>query len=539
MGLKLEGERIVEMPVAPLVYMTPHMASIYKSGMHRQTDISYSQGLEELFKGYDGAGENPTERRAEGIRYLIEHYGLDGINAELAWQAFIDWKWPAIKIRLEEEKHLPGKHDQKRHAGARGELFEFSTGFKLEARNLVSIMQSYFENALPDLERNDLGRKWDTPEVFNDVVGDFVSDLARGIYGSHKMSSEEMRSKEFKEFVDLAFGRAKRERYKEEKPAVEKAGQPDQENLEALYGKYGPYYSGKAILAAVQLLKAGEFARAADEFEKARNGFEPKKNPQEYKVLEEWRAYAESQAGGRKSLADDDLEAVGELEAVAKDMVANFSDTGEETEEELAQREKDERGRHAGENEENEEYPMPEVAEYSAEEKAYAGPVGRVSQPGGRRGTGFRRPARERGRLKPAIRQTIGKLKGKKHTEALKQLGRDIMTGRARKKWAVGEKSEAIADQIAGSFVLDHTGVEALCPECAQEMIAKGVHFVTLDQLVEKKRESHFGREDPGLHTRCVEYMKGRKGVQNPEALCAKIHYKVTGEWPGEHRGED
>src|SRR3990172_13209704 len=214
MGLKLEGERIVEMPVAPLVYMTPHMASIYKSGMHRQTDISYSQGLEELFKGYDGAGENPTERRAEGIRYLIEHYGLDGINAELAWQAFIDWKWPAIKIRLEEEKSV-----------------------------------------------------------------------------------------------------------------VEKAGQPDQENLEALYGKYGPYYSGKAILAAVQLLKAGEFARAADEFEKARNGFEPKKNPQEYKVLEEWRAYAESQAGGRKSLADDDLEAVGELEAVAKDMVANFSYT--------------------------------------------------------------------------------------------------------------------------------------------------------------------------------------------------------------------
>lgn len=43
---------------------------------------------------------------------------------------------------------------------------------------------------------------------------------------------------------------------------------------------------------------------------------------------------------------------------------------------------------------------------------------------------------------------------------------------------------------------------------------------------------------DPGMYTQCVKSLskyKG-KGVKDPEGLCAWLHYKAKGIWPGEHR---
>lgn len=44
------------------------------------------------------------------------------------------------------------------------------------------------------------------------------------------------------------------------------------------------------------------------------------------------------------------------------------------------------------------------------------------------------------------------------------------------------------------------------------------------------------GKRDPGFFRRCMRAMKGRKGVRDHRGLCAKIHKKVTGIWPGEHK---
>ena len=37
-----------------------------------------------------------------------------------------------------------------------------------------------------------------------------------------------------------------------------------------------------------------------------------------------------------------------------------------------------------------------------------------------------------------------------------------------------------------------------------------------------------------GSFTRCVEQLRGKEGITNPEALCAWLHREATGKWPAE-----
>ncbi len=40
----------------------------------------------------------------------------------------------------------------------------------------------------------------------------------------------------------------------------------------------------------------------------------------------------------------------------------------------------------------------------------------------------------------------------------------------------------------------------------------------------------------PGDHGRCVKQL--RKHVRDPEALCAVLHHRATGMWPGDKRNQ-
>lgn len=41
-----------------------------------------------------------------------------------------------------------------------------------------------------------------------------------------------------------------------------------------------------------------------------------------------------------------------------------------------------------------------------------------------------------------------------------------------------------------------------------------------------------------GSFTACVAHFKAKGGVDDPEALCAKLEHKATGHWPGERVGK-
>lgn len=87
--------------------------------------------------------------------------------------------------------------------------------------------------------------------------------------------------------------------------------------------------------------------------------------------------------------------------------------------------------------------------------------------------------------------------------------------------------------------------IREFCPTCAEEMLKSGVSsvpvekFLDMPELVEKakkkrdKRE-HIGFEDPGFFTRCVAMMSKREGITDPNGLCAMIHQRALGRWPGE-----
>ncbi len=61
---------------------------------------------------------------------------------------------------------------------------------------------------------------------------------------------------------------------------------------------------------------------------------------------------------------------------------------------------------------------------------------------------------------------------------------------------------------------------------------------ISLDVIVKaRSKKEGMDTSDPGLFTRCMETVGAQK-ASDPAAYCAAVHKKITGEWPGEHRGE-
>lgn len=88
---------------------------------------------------------------------------------------------------------------------------------------------------------------------------------------------------------------------------------------------------------------------------------------------------------------------------------------------------------------------------------------------------------------------------------------------------------------VFDSVVLTLGEVKELCPGCYEEVKSNVIPFVTVGELVEKK----IGKKpEKGFFRRCVGSMSKRKGVQNPNNLCAYIHKRVYGTWPAEKEEE-
>lgn len=82
-----------------------------------------------------------------------------------------------------------------------------------------------------------------------------------------------------------------------------------------------------------------------------------------------------------------------------------------------------------------------------------------------------------------------------------------------------------------------------LCPDCAAEMERKGfksVKWSALKQGDVSNLAEHMKKKlggDPHFFTKCME-AEETAGANNREALCARLHKEVTGEWPAEHGGK-
>ena len=80
-----------------------------------------------------------------------------------------------------------------------------------------------------------------------------------------------------------------------------------------------------------------------------------------------------------------------------------------------------------------------------------------------------------------------------------------------------------------------------LCPTCAVKMQEIGIKQVNLVKLDEAGNLSGLldywaGQKDPGLFTKCVETLNGKEGIIDAKSLCAWLHFKATGKYPGSHR---
>jgi len=84
--------------------------------------------------------------------------------------------------------------------------------------------------------------------------------------------------------------------------------------------------------------------------------------------------------------------------------------------------------------------------------------------------------------------------------------------------------------------------VKVICPDCASEMVQKGLQEVTLEDFAvvykAKSKKGGMSTEDPGLFTRCMK-TAGAQKASDPAAYCASVHKKISGMWPGEHGGKN
>ncbi len=82
-------------------------------------------------------------------------------------------------------------------------------------------------------------------------------------------------------------------------------------------------------------------------------------------------------------------------------------------------------------------------------------------------------------------------------------------------------------------------GMSAEIVEQVKALHEQGVIKTALEGLDEKQRgniQNIIGAwEDwAGSFTRCVEQLRGKEGITNPEALCAWLHFQAVGKWPAE-----
>lgn len=89
---------------------------------------------------------------------------------------------------------------------------------------------------------------------------------------------------------------------------------------------------------------------------------------------------------------------------------------------------------------------------------------------------------------------------------------------------------------IRGEKAMKRLSLEAVrrfCPSCAEKMEARGIKAL---KLATKDISYIIDAWDEwaGSYTECVNMLSDKPGIDDPEALCAWLHYQAEGEWPGE-----
>lgn len=255
----------------------------------------------------------------KALKIFNERYGKNlqetpGLR-DLFEDEFRSSKADVLTAITQEEKHLPGQHDQSSHAGMPGAAGKVAhtpaqlrdaaarqhakdEGISIAAaKKKVGTGAKVPTTRVGKPEENEYA-DWDEAELETQKIGierslEGYRIGARG--GFAHMTPEDI--SEAKRNVKYFEGQLKKIKQALGKSLVTKA---DQTCLKSTWGQYYKYYSGKWIAAAWGLYQKGQYAQAAQAFAKARDGFQPNKNPGEYKCLDGWKQDAEGKGEGEQ-----------------------------------------------------------------------------------------------------------------------------------------------------------------------------------------------------------------------------------------------
>ena len=186
---------------------------------------------------------------------------------------------------LMENKHLPGKHDQADHAGAKG------------AAGKVAHTPSQIRDAA--------ARQYAKDEAVS------IAEAKKKVTsGAHVPTTKIMQLRKEKEELEQKLAKLKKLRGEgvgtflggaskdfDEKSIVVKA---DQACLQKIWSEAYKYYTGKWIAAAQQFVLKKDWGRAAAAMAKARDGYQEEKNPKEWGCLDTWRQFYQDKVEGGK-----------------------------------------------------------------------------------------------------------------------------------------------------------------------------------------------------------------------------------------------